>query len=76
MTLCEKCITLCGNYYIMRKLLRYAASHTAVIEVLLLGHGGDGGATAVLVRCHGGHGAVPRRPHCGLAQPTMTLRKF
>ena len=27
-TLCEKCITLCGNYYVMRKLLRYAASHT------------------------------------------------
>ena len=25
-TLCEKVITLCGNYYIMRKLLRYAAS--------------------------------------------------
>ena len=24
-TLCEKVITLCGNYYIMRKLLRYAA---------------------------------------------------
>ena len=28
---------------------------TAVMEVLLRGHGGDGGATAVLVRCHGGH---------------------
>ena len=28
------------------------------MEVLLLlrGHGDDGGATAVLVRCHGGHG--------------------
>ena len=26
------------------------------------------GATAVI--------AVPRRPHCGLAQPAMTLRKF
>ena len=25
------------------------------MEVLLRGHGGDGGATAVLVRCHGGH---------------------
>ena len=24
------------------------------MEVLLRGHGGDGGATAVLVRCHGG----------------------
>ena len=37
------------------------------MEVLLRGHGGDGGAIAVLVRCHGGHGgatavmAVPRR---------------
>ena len=52
------------------------------MEVLIRGHGGDGGATAVLVRCHGGHGgatavmAVPRRPHYGLAQPSMTLRKF
>ena len=27
-TLCEKVITLCGNYYIMRKLLRYAASQS------------------------------------------------
>ena len=26
------------------------------MEVLLRGHGDDGGATAVLVRCHGGHG--------------------
>ena len=26
------------------------------MEVLLWGHDGDGGATAVLVRCHGGHG--------------------
>ena len=25
------------------------------MEVLLRGHGGDGGATAVLVWCHGGH---------------------
>ena len=30
------------------------------MELLLRGHGGDGGATAVLVRCHGGHGG-PRR---------------
>ena len=29
-TLCEQVITLCGNYYIMRKLLRYAASHTII----------------------------------------------
>ena len=37
---------------------------TAVMEVLLWRHGGDGGATAVLVRCHGGHGgaaAIPLR---------------
>ena len=26
--------------------------------MLLRGHGGDGGATAVLVRCHGGHGGA------------------
>ena len=25
-----------------------------MMEVLLRGHGGDGGATAVIVRCHGG----------------------
>ena len=29
-TLCEKCITLCGNYYVMRKLLRYAASQMSM----------------------------------------------
>ena len=29
------------------------------MEVLLRGHGGDGGATAVLVRCYGGHGGSP-----------------
>ena len=28
------------------------------MEVPLRGHGGDGGATAVLVRCHGGHGGA------------------
>ena len=50
--------------------------------VLLRGHGGDGGATAVLVRCHGGHGgaaavmAVPRRLHCGLAQPAVHCGSF
>ena len=50
--------------------------------VVLRRHGGDGGATAVLVRYHGGHGgatavmAVPRRSHCGLAQPAVALRKF
>ena len=31
-------------------------------EVLLRGHGGDGGATAVLVRCHGGHGGAATTP--------------
>ena len=28
------------------------------MEVLLRGHGGDGGANAVLVRCHSGHGGA------------------
>ena len=46
------------------------------MEVLLRGHGGDGGATAVLVRCHGGHCGAAATPQCGLAQPAMTLRKF
>ena len=32
------------------------------MEVLLRGHGGDGGATAVLVRCHGGHGGAATTP--------------
>ena len=32
------------------------------MEVLLRGHGGDGGATAVLVRCHGGHGGAAATP--------------
>ena len=31
------------------------------MEVLLRGHGGDGGATAVLVRCHGGAAATSLR---------------
>ena len=30
--------------------------------MLLREHGGDGGATAVLVRCHGGHGGVAATP--------------
>ena len=30
--------------------------------MLLQGHGGDGGATAVLVRCHGGHGGAAATP--------------
>ena len=32
------------------------------MEVLLQGHGGDGGATAVLVRCHGGHSGAAATP--------------
>ena len=32
------------------------------MEVLLRGHGGDGGATAVLVRYHGGHGGAAATP--------------
>ena len=32
------------------------------MEVLLRGHGGDGGATAILVRCHGGHGCAAATP--------------
>ena len=32
------------------------------MELLLRGHGGDGGATAVLVRYHGGHGGVAATP--------------
>ena len=32
------------------------------MEVLLRGHGGDGGATAILVRCHGGHGGAVATP--------------
>ena len=45
------------------------------MEVLLRGHGVDGGATAVLVGVTAVM-AVPPRPHCVLAQPAMTLRKF
>ncbi len=32
------------------------------MEVLLRGHGGDGGANAVLVRCHGGDGGAAATP--------------
>ena len=52
------------------------------MAVVLRRHGGDGGATAVLVRYHGGHGgatavmAVPRRSHCGLAQPAVVCGSF
>ena len=50
--------------------------------VVLRRPSGGGGATAVLVRCHGGHGgaaavmAVPRRFHCGLAQPAVHCGSF
>ena len=30
--------------------------------MLLRGHGGDGGSTAVLVQCHGGHGGAAATP--------------
>ena len=32
------------------------------MKVLLRGHGGDGGATAVLVWCHGSHGGAGATP--------------
>ena len=32
------------------------------MEVLLRGHGCDGGGTAVLVRCHGSHGGTAATP--------------
>ena len=32
------------------------------MEVLLRGHGGDGGASAILVRYHGGHGGAAATP--------------
>ena len=35
---------------------------TAVMEVLLRGHGGDAGATAILVRCHGCHDGAAATP--------------
>ena len=38
------------------------------------GTGGDGGATAVLVYGTTAVMAVPRRSHCGLAQPAVALR--
>ena len=47
--------------------------------VVLRRPGGDGGATSGARRSVYGATAVmavPRRPHCGLAQPAMTLRTF
>ena len=51
------------------------------MEVLLRGHGGDGGATVVLVRCHGGHGgaaATPLQigPTRGDTAEVLTFSKF
>ena len=45
------------------------------MEVLLRGHGGDGGATAVLLRWHGGHGGAAATPlRIGLTP--VALRKL
>ena len=46
--------------------------------VVLRRHGGDGGATAVLVRYHGATAvmAMPRRSNCGMPQPAVALRNF
>ena len=48
------------------------------MEVLLRGHGGDGGATAVLVRCHGGAAATPLRigPSPGGPAEVLNIFKF
>ena len=55
------------------------------------GHGGDGGATAVVVRCHGGHGGAVATPvrigptrccggqlrnHCGTTAIMAVLLRF
>ncbi len=51
------------------------------MEVLLRGHGGDGGATAILARCHGGHGGACRvsdLAELSCPQPgfTLPIRQF
>ena len=51
------------------------------MEVLLRGHGGDGGATTTLVRCQGGHGgaaATPLRigPTCGGTSEVLNMLKI
>ena len=51
------------------------------MEVLLRGHGGDGGGNAVLVRCHGGYGgaaATPLRisPTCDNTAEVFNMLKF
>ena len=49
--------------------------------VVLRRHGGDGGATAVLVRCHGGHGGhggadwPNPRWHCGSFEYVQSFRR-
>ena len=50
------------------------------MEVLLRGHGGDGGSTVIPVRCHGGHGraaATPLRigPTCGGTAEVLNMLK-
>ena len=46
------------------------------MEVLLRGHGFDGGGTAVLVRCHGGHGGTAATPLRISPTCDNTVRKF
>ena len=41
---------------------RLYCAGTAVMEVLLRWHGGDGGANGVAVWCHGGHGGAAATP--------------
>ena len=45
------------------------------MEVLLRGHGDDGGATSVLVRCHGGNGGAAAT-QLRIGRTPMALRKF
>ena len=45
------------------------------MEVLLQGHGDDGGATAVIVRCHGGHGGSAATP-LRIGQPADVFNMF
>ena len=45
------------------------------MEVLLRGHGGDGGTTAVLVRCHGGPCIAAATP-VRISPTRDELRKF
>ena len=45
------------------------------MEVLLRGHGDDGGATSVLVRCHNGNGGAAAT-QLRIGRTPMALRKF